>query len=60
MGRGEVQKPCKSCDGEGVIEHPHMPLHNQQSEAPEYAIVDCDDCDGRGFIYVDHTTKGDE
>jgi DnaJ-class molecular chaperone len=48
---GEVQVVCPACDGEGEIEHPHMPLHHLHSECPEYAIVECDDCDGTGKIW---------
>ncbi len=50
---GEREVECLSCHGEGSIEHPHMPLHTLQSETPEYAIVDCEDCQGTGKVWQD-------
>lgn len=46
----ELEAECRACDGEGTIEHPHMPLHDLRSEAPEYAVVDCEECAGSGWI----------
>lgn len=51
--RGEWKRDCETCEGEGKLEHPHMPVHSLQSEAPEYAVVDCEDCDGAGWNLTD-------
>lgn len=49
----ERQIGCPACDGEGQVEHPHMPLHHLHSECPEYEIVDCERCGGDGKIWTD-------
>lgn len=54
MGDAEVKtRECQTCGGEGEIEHPHMPIHTLQSEAPEYAIIECEECHGTGLIPVE-------
>ncbi len=49
----EWRKECDTCEGEGKAEHPHMSLHDLRSEAPEYAVVNCEDCDGAGWNWTD-------
>jgi RecJ-like exonuclease len=44
---------CPQCQGEGEFEHHAMPLHTLQSECPEYAVVTCEECDGKGVVPVE-------
>lgn len=52
-GPPEWRRECAACEGEGRIDHPHMPLHDLSSEAPEYAVVNCEECDGTGWSWTD-------
>ncbi len=58
-GAAEWRKECAACEGEGKIEHPHMPLHTSRSETPEYAIVDCEECGGDGWNWTDEPMPSD-
>jgi hypothetical protein len=48
-----VHEECRRCDGEGLVEHPHIQGSYGGSHAinpPDPTMVECEDCDGEGWI----------
>lgn len=52
----ELEAECRTCNGEGVIEHPHLMgayVSSHAESPPDPVRVDCEDCAGSGWINCD-------
>lgn len=51
-----LEAECRACNGEGKAVHPHWqpPYASRYAESPpDPVMVDCEDCDGSGWIKCD-------
>lgn len=59
-GPPEWRKECPYCEGEGKVDRRDLPLHHLHSEAPEYTVTHCGECDGKGWFWTDKPVPLDE